>query len=353
MRTQRILLVEDTQYFQNDVARILGQLGIEIEIAPNEDLARQLLCQKSFSAIITDIDLSAGGGSSEGGFVLLNWMREHRIQIPVILASGFIGPDRRNAAFRLGVFRIVGRTGPDYLDQLEKSVRDALNESKLARNESIQDFQERPNTMITPAIGLSTPPQVYVSYAWGEDTSEPGRTREAIVDRLCRAIEASGRLIGRDKNRMRSGDSIDSFANEISKAERIIAVISEKFLHSKFCMVLELYAAWRRCNHKADEFQAKIIAVMLDDALPLLADDLQVARYWKEQHEMEKKRLLEVDPDRHSTLRWAYVNQLGEMYPKVPDILGALKDIVMKRGVEEIVKDNFKEVINRLPSHVS
>ncbi|MCA9054486.1 MAG: AAA family ATPase, partial [Planctomycetaceae bacterium] len=96
-------------------------------------------------------------------------------------------------------------------------------------------------------------PDVYVSYAWGEDSTEAGRQREEIVDRLCDAVRRSGREIGRDKERMRGGDSIERFAQEISKSRRIIAVISEKSLHSRFCLAHELFRAFRRCDYQRHE----------------------------------------------------------------------------------------------------
>lgn len=217
----------------------------------------------------------------------------------------------------------------------------------------VDRIQTSPASESAPSItglqGNAATPDVYVSYAWGEDSSEPGRQREEIVDRLCETVRNTGRAIGRDKERLQAGDSIERFAQEISKAQRIVAVLSEKSLHSKYCMVMELYSAWRRCNHQVREFQEKVIALVMDDTKALLADDLQVARFWKEEYEREKASLQVVDPEHQSTMRWGYVNQLGEMCPKLPDMLGALKDIVMKRGFEQITEDGFREVISRLP----
>jgi len=81
-----------------------------------------------------------------------------------------------------------------------------------------------PAQVTSIAVGLTasvprpqaTTPEIYVSYAWGEDSTEEGRKREEIVDRLCEAVRASGREIGRDKERMRGGDSIERFAQDIS-----------------------------------------------------------------------------------------------------------------------------------------
>jgi tetratricopeptide (TPR) repeat protein len=202
------------------------------------------------------------------------------------------------------------------------------------------------------SVAPTATPEIYVSYAWGEDSTESGRKREEIVNRLCVAVEKSGRVIGRDKVRMRSGDSIDRFAQEISKAKRIVAVISEKSLHSEFCMAHELFRAFRRCDYQRAEFQEKVIALIIDDAEPLLRDNLAVValtKVWQEKLEKFRTELHFVDPTRKSANLWLFVDLMEDMCPRLPDMLAILKDIIMKRGFEEIVKDEFQEVINLLP----
>jgi len=206
------------------------------------------------------------------------------------------------------------------------------------------------HTPTSPAIAAL--PEIYVSYAWGEDSSEAGRQREEIVDRLCDTVKRSGRGIGRDKDRMRGGDSIERFAHEISKAKRIVAVISEKSLNSEFCMAHELFRAFRRCDYQRAEFQEKVIAVVMDDAKPLLKDNLTLvglAKAWQERMEKLRAELQSVDSTRKSPALWLFVDMMEDMCPRLPDMLGALKDIVMKRGFEEVTKDDFQEVIKRLP----
>jgi hypothetical protein len=193
---------------------------------------------------------------------------------------------------------------------------------------------------------------IYVSYAWGEDSTEPGRRREEIVNRLCAAVEASGRAIGRDRARMRGGDSIELFAQRISKAHRIVAVISEKSLQSEFCMVHELFRAFRRCDYQRAEFQEKVVALVMDDAKPFLKDNASVvalARIWRERLDRLRNELQLVDPTRKSAELWVFVDMMEEMCPRLPAMLGALQDIVMKRGFDQIVTDGFQEVIRLLP----
>ena len=195
-------------------------------------------------------------------------------------------------------------------------------------------------------------PEIYVSYAWGEDTTDAGRQREEIVDRLCAAVTTSGRLIGRDKERMRGGDSIDRFAQEISKAKRIIAVISHKSLRSEFCMAQELFRAFRRCDYQRLEFQEKVVALVMDDARPDLRNSSSInalAAEWQQRLEVMKQELQAVDPQRKSANQWIFVDLVDEMCPRLPDMLNALKDILMMRGFQSILDDGFREVLNLLP----
>ena len=207
-------------------------------------------------------------------------------------------------------------------------------------------------TSSAATAATATSPEIYVSYAWGEDSTEVGRQREEIVDRLCAAVGDAGYAIERDKERIRGGDSIERFALEMSKAERIITVISEKSLHSEYCMALELFQAFQRCTYQRGEFQEKIIAVVMDDAKPLIEDKsaiLTLAETWQKRSEDLRARLNKVDPERKSPAWWITANMVDDMCPRLPDMLGALQDIVMKRGFEDITSDNFEEIIARLP----
>jgi tetratricopeptide (TPR) repeat protein len=60
-----------------------------------------------------------------------------------------------------------------------------------------------------------------------------------------------------------------------------------------------------------------------------------------------RSRIDETDPDSKSSRR--LVNDMKELAERLPDLLGAINDVVMKRGFDEIVGDNFAEVFARLP----
>ena len=128
-----------------------------------------------------------------------------------------------------------------------------------------------------------------------------------------------------------------------------MAVISAKSLHSKFCMVDEIYSAYQRSGFRRAEFQSKVIALVMDDATAMLKDDIGLVKHWKAVHEHERDGLKAVDPNNKALERWGKVHKLGDMCDHLLDMLDAIKDIIMPRGYENIVNGNFDEVIGRLP----
>jgi hypothetical protein len=117
-------------------------------------------------------------------------------------------------------------------------------------------------------------------------------------------------------------------------------------------MVYELFQTYLRCGFVREEFQAKVIALVMDGAKPILNNNLaltSLAKEWKDKYKDQHQHLEDVDPDRFSTSSWAFLNLIKEMCPRLPDMLALLRDIVMKRGFDEIVADNFQEVLKRLP----
>ena len=90
----------------------------------------------------------------------------------------------------------------------------------------------------------------------------------------------------------------------------------------------------------------------MDDAKPLLKDTLSIlalAKVWQERLKVLRDDLQSVDPFRKSTDLWVFVDLIEEMCPRLPAMLAALADIVMKRGFDEIVNDDFREVTHLLP----
>lgn len=94
---------------------------------------------------------------------------------------------------------------------------------------------------------------IYISYAWGGES-------EKIVDLLDTELDKRGVKIIRDKRALPYKGSIVEFMKDIGKGNKIIAVISEKYLKSENCMfeLVQIY------EHK--EFAKRIFPIILEDA---------------------------------------------------------------------------------------
>ena len=60
-----------------------------------------------------------------------------------------------------------------------------------------------------PELPPKGTPEIFISFAWGDDSSEDARTE--VVDRLCETLGQHGWHILRDSNVLRSGDLISGF----------------------------------------------------------------------------------------------------------------------------------------------
>jgi internalin A len=63
-------------------------------------------------------------------------------------------------------------------------------------------------------------PEIFVSFAWGDDSSEDARKRTVVVDRLCETLGQHGWHILRDSNVLRSGELISGFMKRIGLADQ-------------------------------------------------------------------------------------------------------------------------------------
>jgi internalin A len=186
-------------------------------------------------------------------------------------------------------------------------------------------------------------PLVYVSYAWGDNT-DAGKERELIVDELCEALRKfDGIIVGRDKRRQRIGDSIESFAADIAKADIIFAVISKKYLRSYHCMVEELHQTFRRSNYGREEFRKRVCLLLLDDAEHdiSISDDLR--NHWNDLYEKEHAKLRDLDPGKtNSPHAWNVLSDILEFKGRMRDMLSALTDSAMPRGYKQIKRNDFE-----------
>jgi len=193
-------------------------------------------------------------------------------------------------------------------------------------------------------------PQVFVSYAWGDETSE-GRQRAKVVDDLCTVLGLQKVKVRRDRDEMRPGDLISEFMDRLAEGDFVLAVISDKYLRSEYCMY-ELFRIYRNCADKPTRFVQKVIPLILPDAkLADLGARLQRAIYWTD-IEAKLKPLVAANVDAVGTELFSKFKLVGEFARNSSNMLEYLVDKLQPRDFERQAAEGFREVLRQISEPV-
>ena len=179
-------------------------------------------------------------------------------------------------------------------------------------------------------------PEIFVSFAWGDDSSQAARQRTEVVDRLCERLDEDGWNIIRDKNAIRYGDLISAFMKTLSQADCVIVVLSDKYLRSPYCMA-ELYSIYQRSVGEKEDFLHRIIPlVLLDAQFGSPEERVEYAKHWEARYLKLKSNL-----DYLAVEDFRLYQDMKRWYLDVGNMLSYINDVLVPHGFDEIVKDDF------------
>jgi internalin A len=190
------------------------------------------------------------------------------------------------------------------------------------------------------------PKEVFISYAWGDETDE-GKIRSKAVDGLHAALERDGVRTVRDRDQMRAGDRISSFISQLTRSDLVVAVISEKYLRSTYCM-FEIYKLWQRSQGEPDLLAKILVPIVLPEVkIGNLRERLPYLEYWASEAESLEAlvRNPRISPSRES---WEEVRLVREFAHHVDGILVFIQDVLMPRKLEAHLDDGFQAVRDAL-----
>ena len=98
---------------------------------------------------------------------------------------------------------------------------------------------------------------IYISHAWGGES-------EVIVQEIYKRCRKSGLNILLDKKDLGYRESISPFMKSLGQADAIILVVSNKYLHSEYCMY-ELLQIYENKN-------------MISRIFPVVLDEVSIAK---------------------------------------------------------------------------
>jgi internalin A len=185
--------------------------------------------------------------------------------------------------------------------------------------------------------------EVFISYAWGDETPE-GKIRSQVVDDLHSALKEDGFRPVRDRDQMHAGDRISAFISQLTRADLVVAVISEKYLRSTYCM-FEIYKLWQRSQGDADLLGKILVPLVLPEVkIKDVWERLPYIDHWRAEAdrvgELERSgRVLSLSPETFQQLRL-----VREFAHHVEGILVFIQDILMPRKLEVHLDDGFQAV---------
>ena len=122
----RVLLVDDDDLLVRSYARMLSEEGYEVEIRFDGEAAVEAVRADSYDVVVSDIDMPR-----LSGLALLERIRAHDLDIPVVLITGAPSLETAIAAVEHGALRYLPK--PVSASQLRGITADAVRLHSLAR----------------------------------------------------------------------------------------------------------------------------------------------------------------------------------------------------------------------------
>jgi len=194
-------------------------------------------------------------------------------------------------------------------------------------------------------VRVLSAPEIFVSFAWGDDQTEAGVKRQLAVDGLCGYLENQGFLVRRDSQEIRYGGVISEYMQRLGRADRVLVILSEKYLRSISCMT-ELHAIYQRSQGVQDEFLQRVIPVALEDARFSTPEErVSHARYWQDRSTELKQNIDLLGPKDLQLLR-----DMRRWSQEISEMLAFLNDTLAPRRLEEIRQAEFQALRELLRS---
>ena len=135
--TTSLLLVDDDRWLADSMAQWLGGEGYHVRTASTIAEAKLLLGKHTFELLLCDVRMG-----NEDGFDLLKFCRKKYARLPVLMMTGYAGPDSGCEAVALGAFDLL--TKPIIDQELLTALERAANSQMIKReNEELKAQLDR------------------------------------------------------------------------------------------------------------------------------------------------------------------------------------------------------------------
>jgi signal transduction histidine kinase len=172
MDALRVLIIDDEKVIRDGVERSLAGKNYLIAKAESGEVGIEMIEQNGYDVVLLDLMMPG-----IDGFGVLEWIKEHRPHIEVIVITGFATVSKAVTAMKQGAFDFVGKPfTPDYIRivvgrALEKISLEAearkLREERILTMEAIQNEQSLLKTVfgcMVEAVLITDPQSVVVHH---------------------------------------------------------------------------------------------------------------------------------------------------------------------------------------------
>jgi two-component system response regulator PilR (NtrC family) len=123
--TVSILVVDDERSMRDFLKILLQKEGYAVTTAHNGENALECLNDQEFSLVITDIRMPG-----MGGLELLEAVKDHNLEVPVIMITAFASPDDAVLAMKNGAFDYISK--PFNVDEIKSVIESATRRNRPA-----------------------------------------------------------------------------------------------------------------------------------------------------------------------------------------------------------------------------
>ncbi|HEY6914375.1 MAG TPA: sigma-54 dependent transcriptional regulator [Paludibacter sp.] len=145
---QMILIIEDDTTFGTMLQRWCNRNGFDAKLCSTISSAQDELTDKKVHLVLTDLRLPDGDG-----IMLLQWIREQKMDIPVIVMTSYAEIQSAVAAMKLGAE-----------DFLEKPMNPAILKNKIEQALSIKPTAAKPNKRVASNMILGKSAEAKLMY---------------------------------------------------------------------------------------------------------------------------------------------------------------------------------------------
>jgi two-component system response regulator HydG len=161
----KILLVEDDTGFGTMLRKWFERNDFSVQWCTHLNSAQEALSRGEYDVVLSDLRLPDGDG-----IMLLQWMKEHKMNTPVIILTGYGEVQTAVAAIKLGAYDFLEKpVNPSVLQQKIESIFRQRKEGTYAVKEAhkiTENDTEATKTVLTPSFVKGESPLLQKMYEY-------------------------------------------------------------------------------------------------------------------------------------------------------------------------------------------